>query len=61
MKTQLKHSKKLNKQSGANAVEYGLVMALVVAAMLGAAKALDTPITDMFKDAGEKMKNMVGG
>lgn len=42
-------------ESGATAVEYGLIAALVAAALLGGAKILGESLSDSFAGTGEKL------
>ena len=59
MKTQLKTSKKLAKHIGANAVEYGLVMAVIVALMIAGGQMMEGDVQGLFTDAAKKMRNLV--
>ena len=59
MKTQLKTSKKLVKHLGANAVEYGLVMALVTALVLGASNSMEDGLTGFFEKASTQIQEIL--
>ena len=48
-------------QLGANAVEYGLVMAIIVGMMLAAASAMQKPIEDYFELAAQCVRGMLQG
>ena len=49
------------KHVGANAVEYGLVMAIIVALMIGAAQTMNTPIKDFFVKSADCVAGLVHG
>ncbi len=52
---------KINKkQRGAMAVEYGLVLAIVVALVIAAASAMEGPLNTFFTQAVEKITNWMG-
>lgn len=57
----LKTSKINFKNRGANAVEYALVMAIVVAMMITASQMLKPGINDLFDTTGQKMIDLVNG
>ena len=46
---------------GANAVEYGLVMAIITALVLGATTVLKVPIEQLFNGTGQCMRALVNG
>ena len=56
-KTNLKNKN----QWGANAVEYGLVMAVIVAMMLAGGQLMNKPIGDFFVKAAQCVSSMVNG
>ena len=43
-------------ESGATAIEYGLIAALMAVAIIAAVSALSTPLKQAFTDIGAKMK-----
>lgn len=47
--------------SGANAVEYGLVMAIITALVLGATTVLKVPIEQLFNGTGQCMRALING
>jgi pilus assembly protein Flp/PilA len=47
-------------ESGATAIEYGLIAALVAVALIGAARALDTRIGTTFNTVGTEMQKSGG-
>ena len=49
------------RQSGASAVEYGLVMAVLVSLMIGASTVMKAPISELFLCAAKKVASMVNG
>ncbi len=51
---------KLNKnESGATAIEYGLIAALVAVALIGALSALGTDLGDLFGDVSTKLNSAI--
>jgi len=48
-------------QRGATAVEYGLILAMVFLAMLGAVSAFGTAVIDMFNDVSSKSVSAMQG
>ena len=50
-------SKFIKDESGATAIEYGLIAALIALAVIGGARALGTQVGDTFNDVAEAMKN----
>jgi pilus assembly protein Flp/PilA len=46
----------LNDESGATAIEYGLLAALIAVAIIGGAKALGTNIGDTFNNVSNAIK-----
>ena len=63
-KTAVIHKKRIKHKiqiSGANAVEYALVMAIVVGMMIMASQALRPGVDGMFSDTGQKMVALVNG
>ncbi len=48
-------------ESGQTAVEYALVIALIVIAVVGTATAFLQPLQDMWKNLGERLAQMVAG
>ena len=62
--THLKTTKKINARVqvlGANAVEYALVMAIIVGMMITASQMMRPGIDGLFTDTGERMRQMVNG
>ena len=49
------------RQSGASAVEYGLVLAVLVGLMIGASTLMKDPISELFLCAAKKVASMVNG
>lgn len=49
------------RQSGASAVEYGLVMAVLMSLMIGASTVMKAPISELFACAAKKVASMVNG
>lgn len=50
-------AKFIKDESGATAIEYGLIAALIALAVIGGASALGTQVGDTFNDVAEAMKN----
>ena len=50
-------AKFIKDESGATAIEYGLIAALIALAVIGGARALGTQVGDTFNDVAEAMKN----
>ncbi len=48
-------------ESGATAIEYGLIAALVSVAAVGALQALGTDLSSMFSKVSSYLANAVGG
>ena len=48
-------------ESGATAIEYGLIAALIAVAIIGAARALGTQIGETFNTVVTEMQNSGGG
>lgn len=48
-------------ESGATAIEYGLIAALIALAVIGGASALGTQVGDTFNDVADAMKNAPTG
>ena len=44
-------------ESGATAIEYGLIAALIAVAIIGAASTLGSETSSAFKDVSDAMKN----
>ena len=44
-------------ESGATAIEYGLIAALISVAIIGAARVLGTTISETFTNVSDAMKN----
>ncbi len=54
--------KKIRKdESGATAIEYGLIAALVSVAAIGALTAMGTSLNDMFTVVAQSLSTAVGG
>ena len=51
----------LNDESGATAIEYGLIVALVSVAMFGFAETMGQSISAFFSDSSTKMTNIANG
>lgn len=49
----------LDDTSGATAIEYGLVVALITLAMLAALQGVATTNTEMWKDSSERVKTAI--
>ena len=47
----------LKDETGATAVEYGLIAALIAVALIGGATALGTSLDGIFNDAGEGLNS----
>ena len=56
-----KYQTKSKSLSGANAVEYGLVLAIIVSMMMAASSAMQQPIESYFRMAGECVRGLVSG
>ncbi len=54
-------SRFLKDQSGATALEYGLIMALMFLVFIGAVVALGETTGDLFNTAAEKLRSAMGG
>lgn len=54
-------NKLLRDESGASAVEYGLILAMVVLAMVGALSSVATSTIDMWDDVSDKTSQAVNG
>lgn len=54
------HSLDLDKQKGATTVEYGLIVAIVVAMVIGASAAMEGPLNDFFAAAVQKITDFMG-
>ena len=53
-------SRFLKDESGATAIEYGLIAALIAVAVITAATALGTDLTDTFENVSAKLKTANG-
>lgn len=49
-------SRFINDESGATAIEYGLIAALIAVTIIGAASALGTNISDKFQEVADAIK-----
>lgn len=54
-------SKLLEDEAGATAVEYGLIVALIVIAMVGALNSFGTSAINMWNDIADKTSEAVSG
>ena len=54
-------NKLLRDQSGASAVEYGLILAMIVLAMVGALSSVASSTIDMWNDVSDKTSQAVNG
>lgn len=54
-------NKLLRDESGASAVEYGLIIAMIVLAMAGALSSVATSTIDMWNDVSDKTSQAVNG
>ena len=48
-------------ERGAAAIEYGLILAMIFLAMIGAVSALGNEFTNMFNDVSSKSVSAMGG
>lgn len=54
------HSLDLDRQKGATTVEYGLIVAIVVAMVIGASAAMEGPLNTFFTQAVTKITTFMG-
>ena len=51
----------LKNESGATAIEYGLIAALISVAIIGGATAVGTSVTDVFEAIDTELQSAIGG